>query len=788
MDYLRYHFAGSPYHVVAVSESWLHTEVSDSSVALPGVSILRNDRAGRVGGGVALYLRDPLRGRILAASPPPYSALPEYLVAKVKAPGLSPLLVSSHALHLVPFMATHHTSTADSLLDLCLVSDPDAVADFGQSETPFIAGHDLIYVTLAMPAPSNQRLITSRSYRNFSTEEFARSLDSMNWDCFFPPASADELLQRLQGNLTTALDLLAPTRTFLSKRRAPPWITPDLRALEREMDALYRRRISAARTAFYADRLSNASGSRALWNELRSLGLASSQISDCAGFSLEELNIHFAAVSCRPGASREVEEFFHGLPPPSYDDTLFYFADVSPAALHSAIFHFSSQSRGVDDLSLRNIKDALPAIFPFLLLLVNQSLNSGVFPASWKKARIIPLAKVKSPTSLQQMRPIANLCLLSKVLERVVLLQMLTYLESRSLLVFRQCDFRPGLSTQTVLLKLADDVRRGVNDRLVTIVVLFDFSKTFDSIPHALLLAKLRALGLSQHALTWTFSYLRGHSQAVVGPSGELSSWASLDQGVPQGSVLGPLHFVAFINDIARALRHTEHLLYADDLQVYLQCPAAEVPEAIARLNLDVAAVQEWSRANSLFLNASKTQAIILGSSSFVTRLNATPLPPVVVNGVPVPFSRTVRNLGFIFDGSLSWTPHVDAVSGRVHFALRQPSASRKLFTFSLRNYLVTALVFPLLDYCSVVFNDISGVLNTRLQRLLNSCIRFVCGAARDEHITPHRRALGWLSVRDRRLYFVVACSSASYTPTRQTICMSSLSFTLPAHLNPAGS
>ncbi|KAL7286989.1 hypothetical protein TKK_0018787 [Trichogramma kaykai] len=416
----------------------------------------------------------------------------------------------------------------------------------------------------------------------------------------------------------------------------------------------------------------------------------------------------------------------------------------------------SSSSTGPDGLPLSVLKIASSTLAEHIAHLANSWFATGVFPSAWKLSSVIALSKCPTPQSPSDTRPISLLAELSKIIERLAHAQLPTHLAQHNLLDPQQHSFRPGHSTQTALLDLTEAVRVAVDKRKVTILVSFDFSKAFDTIDHGVLISKLRRIGCDAAAVEWFAGYLSDRMIAVRGDDGTLSEPLLISSDVPQGSVLGPLLFAIFINDLREALVSSKHIIYADDTAIFQHHFPSKIRELIANINSDANAVSSWAIENKLNLNSAKTKAMILGSLAYVSAIDPTALPVISVNGTNIAFSTSIKCLVITICQTLTWKKHI-TIRSRCHFALYSLRFYRHALNRDFRAKLAVALILPHLDYAAAVYNDVSATFDLRLQRLQNACVRFVFWTipAR-EHVTPYRLALGWLSVKRRHQYLLV--------------------------------
>ncbi|CAB0033757.1 unnamed protein product, partial [Trichogramma brassicae] len=287
-------------------------------------------------------------------------------------------------------------------------------------------------------------------------------------------------------------------------------------------------------------------------------------------------------------------------------------------------------------------------------------------------------------------------------------------------------------------------------------VVSFDFSKAFDTIPHCLLIEKLRLIGCSARTLGWFASYLTGRSQAIRLSDGSCSSFATTTARVPQGSVLGPLLFLVFINDLSTQLSSSQHMIYADDTQIFCSGLPASPQALLDNANNDVSAIAAWADDNGIKLNSGKTGAMLCGSQFYVSSLkDAT--PPLFVDGTQLQTRPELTILGLKLTPSLSWGPQVSRVCTSVHYTLYALRYYRHALLRSLRKRLIESMIFAIFDYGSSVFYDLNQGQSLKLHRLHNACVRFVYGTIPHRaHVTPYRLALGWLSAQRRRDYNII--------------------------------
>ncbi|XP_052750409.1 uncharacterized protein LOC128200584 [Galleria mellonella] len=255
-----------------------------------------------------------------------------------------------------------------------------------------------------------------------------------------------------------------------------------------------------------------------------------------------------------------------------------------------------------------------------------------------------------------------------------ILLPTITFLFNNSL--------SSGHSTTTALVKISDDIRFGMDSSELTVLTLLDFSNAFNTVDFDILLQLMTSLNISPTAIEWFRSYLVGRRQRIR-INDSLSSWCSTSAGVPQGGVLSPLLFALFINNITSQLRSSYHL-YADDLQIYCRAPLINISVAVNTINEDLERISVWSKSYGLAVNPTKTQVIIIGSPSYISRMALNDLPSVVFNGMKLNYSDRVKNLGICFDSTLSWSPQIAEISRRMFAAT---GSLYRLRPLNLSNY-----------------------------------------------------------------------------------------------------
>ncbi len=346
--------------------------------------------------------------------------------------------------------------------------------------------------------------------------------------------------------------------------------------------------------AKFAEKLLQDSSSKSLWRGLSKLGIGISKDSIPHNLRPDNLNDHFVNnhTKITPQELHESLLSISRLTPLTKSE--FNFKPVSINEVKSSLLGIKSTAIGIDGIPIQFIHKILNVFLPYITHIFNSSLSQGIFPSQWKTSVLHPIPKVSTPHHANDFRPISILPSLSKGLERLVHLQFSKFLSENNLFDPFQSGFRRHHSTSTALTKVTDDIKLAMDNKKITFLVLIDLSKAFNSVEIDLLLAKLKRFNLSQSALSWFSSYLVKRSQTCF-TNECYSSILVNNHGVPQGSILGPLLFSLYLQDLSSHLNHSSCHLYADDLQIYLSTKEPKNSlEAIELLNNDISLLHSW--------------------------------------------------------------------------------------------------------------------------------------------------------------------------------------------------
>ena len=289
-----------------------------------------------------------------------------------------------------------------------------------------------------------------------------------------------------------------------------------------------------------------------------------------------------------------------------------------------------------------------------------------------------------------------------------------------------------------------------MDDSLITILVLLDYSKAFDCANHKLIIAKLKALGFKNSSLKWINSYLTDRSQQVITDKGE-SSWINLINGVPQGSILGPLLFTILVSDISSNIRFCKYHLYADDTQLYITGKLTEINKLIQNLNEDLNRIANFSDNNCLRLNEGKSVFIILGSSYNMAKIKDLVLPPIKINNKNIKRETTVRNLGITFNETMSWDSEINKCISKGYGKLKQAYRCKNFLNNQSKKIIVQSYLQSQFNYSAIILQNLSKAQMYRIQLFQNTCVRFILNLRKYDHISEGFKSLNFLNMEKLR-------------------------------------
>ena len=688
-----------------------------------------------------------------------------------------------------------------SCIDLIFTNQSNLVLESGIHPSLYnMCHHQIVYAKLSLKIhvpPSYKREVWN--YNRAQVDLIKRSIVNFDWDKAFRSLSVNEQVELLENTLLNIFRNFIPHESIKVKHKDPPWINKEIKSALRYKNRLHKKYISGrtevdkinlkSYTDFVCDLITTAKESyfinlgkklndpktspKTYWSIIKRF-LNKIKISTIPPLLVNGMfvtdfrkkasifNIFFA---------EQCNIFNNGsvLPEINYKThKRLLIITISTENLTRMIKDLNpNKAHGHDNISIKMIQVCGDSIIPPLKIIFESAIKSGNFPDSWKKGNIIPVHKKESKNLIKNYRPISLLPIFGKIFEKVIYNNLFKYFQENKFISDNQSGFRSGDSCTSQLIAITHEIYKAfdVNPSLETRGVFLDISKAFDKVWHDGLLHKLKCLGVEGDFYNILENYLKNRKQRVV-LNGQSSSWLDINAGVPQGSVLGPLLFLIYINDLPENLVSVTKL-FADDTSIF--STVFDINKSSEDLNRDLSTVNNWAFLWKMAFNPDPNKQAT--EVVFSRRRKPDNHPALYFNDAPVTTAPFKKHLGLFLDKKLTFGHHLNE---KISKANKDIGLIKRLYSYLPRKSLLNiykSFIRPHLDYGDVIYDQPHNDTFCRMiESVQYNAALAITGAIKGSSRERLYQELGLESLSARRwyrrlVYFfnIISCNSPAY-------------------------
>ena len=415
-----------------------------------------------------------------------------------------------------------------------------------------------------------------------------------------------------------------------------------------------------------------------------------------------------------PKADKDPLSFIQG----TYEKSIFL-VPCDEYEVNKIIDKLKDCATGWDEIPSTIIKENKRLLSGALVHIINLSLEQGYFPQQLKLANIIPIFKSGDEEEVGNYRPVSLLTTFSKIFERIFYDRLKSFLKLQKILFELQFGFREEHSTYMAITILMDKIIKALENGHYVIGLFLDFSKAFDTVNHQILLKKMHHYGIRGVANDWIASYLNNRQQYCTFNT-QSSRPAKVKCGVPQGSILGPLLFLVYINDLGTVSKTLTSILFADDSNLFAE--GNDLKKLQETVNSEIPVLTSWLRTNRLSLNIKKTHIMVFGKIPDQVKKQVA----VVIDGYKLDVVKNTKFLGLLLDDCLNWKDHVNYIAQKLAKSIGILAQARKVLDRKTLKQLYYSFIYPYINYCNLTWGNSNETTLWPIFRLQKIALRIV--------------------------------------------------------------